>query len=139
MAQQTALNANFQARDWEFLIGLVGLSPDPDVLDVIAKLHAYYEAQGTKPQGSTVVSIATFEGLVMTLFKTLLMSNTGITQTDNAQPYTRIKQALLAMNNAADNYIQQSVTALEANYAANQIAYKKQGRKIIMMRDYDNN
>lgn len=139
MANTTALTANFQARDWEFLVGIVGATADPDLQDAVTKLRNFYESQGTKPQGNTVVNIATVEGVVVNLFSRLLSVNCGITQTNNGQPYTRIRAAAMAMNNVADNYIMNAIDDLEAQYNTQQGDVRKAGRKSIMMRTYDAN
>lgn len=139
MANTTAITANFQARDWEFLVGIVGPTADADLQDAITKLRNFYESQGTKPQGNTVVNVATIEGVVVTLFSRLLAANCGITQTTNGQPYDRIRAAALAMNNAADNYILNAINDLEAQYNDQQGDVRKAGRKAIMMRTYDSN
>lgn len=139
MAATTAITANFQARDWEFLVGLTGPTTDPDLQDAITKLRNFYEAQGTKPQGSTVVNVATIESVVVKLFNRLLTANCGISQTNNGQPYDRIRAAVLAMNNIADNYILDSVNSLETQYNSDQGDVRKAGRRAIMMRSYDSN
>jgi hypothetical protein len=139
MAAITALTANFQARDWEFLMGLIGPTTDPDFQDILTKLRNFYESQGTRPQGNTVINVATVEQAVVQMFSRFLEANAGISQTTNQQPYTRIRAAVLAMNNVADNWIQTTVADLETVYDAAQANIRKTGRKSIMMKTYDSN
>jgi hypothetical protein len=137
MAAETALTANFQARDWEFLVGVVGPTSDAELQDAITKLRNFYEAQGTKPSGSTVVNVDTTEQVPVTLFTRFLQFNAGISQTNNTQPYTRIRAAVLGMNNVADNWILDQIAVIEDGYNTTQGDIRKTGRKSIMMKTYD--
>jgi len=139
MAQSTQINATLQARDWEFLIGISYFLQSGDIQDLITKLRVYYNGLTEKPQGNTNVTITTTEGVLVSLFKLFLKQKTITTQTDNNQPYLRIRTQILALNNTADNFILNSINNLESS---GQVLYgdiRKGGRKIIMMITYDNN
>lgn len=139
MAQDTNINAVLQARDWEFLVGVIGFTTDSTIQDCINKLRNYYEQQVIKPSGNTDISIATTEGVLTSLYQLFTRVPTITSQTNNLQPYTRIRTAILALNNVADNYILNFITALESSGQEGYGSIRKTGRKFIMMKQFDNN
>jgi hypothetical protein len=139
MANQTTVVANFQARDWEFIVGITGSSVDADMQDVLYKLNVYYDGLPTKPAGQDVINISTVEGVVISIYQSLCQVNTGVSQTNNGQPFDRIRAAILALNNIADNYILDTITAIEEANNTTQGSIRKAGRRRIMMKEYDNN
>lgn len=139
MAQDTAINATLQARDWEFLFGIPFDVENPSVQDALTKLRTYYGGLQTKPQGNENIVISTTEGVLVSLYRSLLSVSTQVSQTNNVQPYTRIRQQVLSLNNVADNYILNAVNLMEQLGQDYYGERRKSGRKLFMMTTYDNN
>jgi hypothetical protein len=139
MAANTPVTINFQARDWEYLIGLTKNYDSDELQDAVTKLRVHYAGLAEKPQGSTVINIASTETVVIMLYQAFLAERTGASVTTNGQPYNRIRAAVLAMNNVLDNFILNTVTAVEDAYNNDQGTIRKRGRKFIMMITYDSN
>lgn len=136
MAANTILNATLQARDWEYLVGIIWSDSSADTQDLITRLRNSYAAATPKPSGTSTVSVQTTEGEIVDLYGKISRTETRVTQTNNGQPYSRIKAALLAMNNVADNYISTEMAVIDAaaDNARNEI--RRFGRRHIMMREF---
>lgn len=140
MAQNTALNFSLAAKDWEALTGLISQTADSDLLDIIFQLMTYYRAQVTKPSGNTAIQVTTTESVVVKI-STYLFGNTVMNVTTDAggSMFNRVMTAIRAANNVADNYISTQLTSNDANYLNVATAIRKNGRKTLMILQYDNN
>lgn len=138
MAATTAVNIAFQARDWELLAGWMGSPSGSDYQELFYELQKYYRAQTTKPTGTDIVSIPSLQRVAVALFEFLYNATLKFVARDSgASPFTRMITAIRALN-TGDNYISDSIAALEANYVNIYNDRRKAGRTAIMMRDYDN-
>lgn len=139
MAAASTILFPLQARDWETLIGIIANSGDTDIMELQFALTTFYRNATTKPQGTEVVSVATTEDLVVKIAN-YLYGNTvmNITKDSGTNAFSRIMTAVRAANNTADNYISTQLATNDAAYAATALAIRKNGRKIILMRQYDN-
>ncbi len=141
MAANTAINFTLQARDWEGMIGIIDSNPDPPIQELYFALATFVRAATPpKPSGTTTVTIATTE-YVVTRLAAFLYGNTlmNIANDQGANLFTRVMSAVRAANNAADNYINTTLAAADAVYAATALAIRKNGRATIQMSQYDNN
>ena len=138
MAASTALNATLMAKDWESIFGNIASDSDEDIQELKYSVQAYYKSQTPKPSGSTNVTIATKEGIMVRVFNSLYLSPVQSVFKDTGNSaFKRIMEAIRLMNNAADNYITNQITAKMGNIDDIHDAHRKVGRKIIMMKDFD--
>ncbi len=140
MAAITSVNLTLQTRDWETLVGVISNSNDPDIQDLQFSLQTYYKAQATKPQGTDAIAIATTEETVIKL-STFLYGNTvyNVTKDSGTSPFARIMTAIRSANNIADNYISNQLAINDNNYNLVSTNVRKNGRRVILLKQYDNN
>lgn len=140
MAATTPLNLILQARDWEILIGIIANSADSDISELQYNLSTYYRTQATKPQGTDSITMVITEDLAVRL-TVYLYGNTvfNITKDLGTNSFNRIMTAIRAVNNAADNYISSQLAINDNNYSIASTNIRKNGRRIILMKQYDNN
>jgi hypothetical protein len=140
LAASTSVNLVLGARDWEEIIGIVANSADSDMQEIQFALSTYYRAQATKPQGTDSVTVTTVEDALLKIAD-YLYGNTvmNVTKDSGTSPFARIMTAIRAANNAADGYIAAQLVIKDAAYNATQNAIRKNGRRIILMKSYDNN
>jgi hypothetical protein len=140
MAANTTVNIGLQARDWELLFGIIFNTGDIDMLELQYALSAVYRNPATKPTVNTqVVTVATIESTLIRIAE-FLNGNT-VKQVDKdlgaASPYLRIMTAVRAANNVADNYISNTLATADNNYQGIKDALRANGRKYIMIAQYD--
>lgn len=138
MAANTPINLTLKAADWETVIGIMSMSADPQLQDLIYSLQTFYRAASPKPLLTSNITIATVEDVVVRI-STYLYGNTVMNiATESASAFTRVMAAIRAANNVADNYISTQLATNDAKYAATALAIRKSGRTTIMMLQFDN-
>lgn len=138
MAASTSINFTLQARDWEAVVGIINYNPLPDFQELLFALNTFVRNAVTKPSGATTVTITTTE-LMVTKIAEFMYGNTvrNIATDTGANAFTRVMAAVRAANNAADNYINTTLAALDATNTSTALAVRKSGRQVIMMAQYD--
>ena len=138
MAQNTAINFTLNARDWEWVMGIIDNSSENSLRSLKSKIQAYYAANAN-PQGTTPVTITTREGALVSIFQKFY-GNTirNVCSDTGGSPFNRVIAAIRAANNATDNYISTALAAEDAAINANQVAIRKNGREVLMMESFDN-
>jgi len=140
MAANTALNISLMAKDWETIIGIIFPCVDPELQNVFFQLQNFYSGQVTKPSGSTVITVVSTEDVVIKIATYIYGTNLSYsTQDIGGNCFNRIMTALRALNNMADNYIQTQFVTFDAGVQTTQQTIRKNGRKYIMILQYDNN
>lgn len=140
MASNTSLNITLNAKDWETIIGVIFPCIDPDLQNIFFQIQNYYAAQSSKPSGTSPVLVNTTESVVVKIATYLFGTNLSYTTDDgNNTPFNRIMPALRALNNTADNYINNQFVIFDAGVSTTQQTIRKNGRKYIMILQYDNN
>lgn len=138
MAANTAVNIALQAKDWETIIGIIFPCVDPELQNCFFQLQNFYSAQLTKPAGNTIITIASTEDMVVKIATYLYGANLAYsTQDIGGNCFNRVMSALRALNNIADNYIQTSFVTFDAGVTTTQQTIRKNGRKYIMILQYD--
>lgn len=140
MASNTTVNIALQAKDWETIIGVIFPCVDPALQNVFFQLQTYYSGQVTKPPSGTIITIASTEDVVVKIATYLYGTNLNYSCDDgNNNPLRRIMTALRALNNTGDNYINTQFVTFDAGVGTTQQTIRKNGRKYIMMLQYDSN
>ena len=140
MASNTALTITLNAKDWETLIGIIFPCSDPELQNVLFQIQNYYSTQATKPKGTDSVAVNTTEDVVVKIATYLFGTNLSYsTQDVGGNCFNRVMTALRALNNVADNYIQSQFVTFDAGVQTTQQTIRKNGRKYIMILQYDNN
>lgn len=140
MAASTPLNITLNAKDWETLIGIIFPCVDPELQDIFFQVQKFYSTQTTKPAGNTPIAVNSTEDVVIKIATYLYGTNLSYsTQDQGGNCFNRVMTALRALNNVADNYIQTSFVTFDAGVQTTQQTIRKNGRKYIMILQYDNN
>ncbi len=137
MAQNTAINISFQARDWELLIGWIGTTNDTDLRDFTYKVQKSYEAV-VPALNTTIVTISSTEGTAVKIYQIVNNATAKFFVNSGANPWSRITTAIKALVGNIDGYLTAAIAAEDLLYNNASTKIRKDGREIVMIRNYDN-
>ncbi len=144
MAAETLITPNFQAKDWEVIVGILENSSYPDLRRMKFDLINYYAANAN-PTGTTVIPIQIKEKTLIKIHQEFyrqpsrnLHNDQGASPLKRVIDIIKLKAAATAAAVPADNYLTTQIAQEDAARDAQQTSIRKSGRNTLMMEAYDN-